>query len=138
MIDTGLSSASGLVFSPDHGLFFAAESSTRWVYSYVVKPDGTLTDKQAFDWLHIDDIADNSGAEDLAMDQHGNLYVASSIGIQICDQNGRVRAILPLPVRSGRVRSLCFGGEHFNWLYATDGRRVFKRHLKCARCSALG
>ncbi len=129
LVDEGLSSASGMVFSPDHALFFAAEASSKWVYSYAVKPDGTLMDKQPFDWLHTDDITGMSGAMDLATDKHGNLYVATEIGIQVCDQNGRVRAILPLPVRAGSVRSLCFGGEHFDFLYATDGHRVFRRRL---------
>ena len=38
---------------------------------------------------------------------------ATRMGIQVCDQNGRVRAILPLPTPCGPLRSLCFGGEHF-------------------------
>jgi sugar lactone lactonase YvrE len=130
LIDEGLASAAGLSFSPDHLLFFAAERDSKWVYSFVVKPDGTMTHKQPFDWLNVDDITGDSGAEDLAVDTHGNLYVATRIGIQICDQNGRVRAILPLPVRSGSVRSLCFGGERFDLLYATDGHRLYKRGLK--------
>jgi gluconolactonase len=118
------------VFSPDHLLFFAAEQDSKWVYSFVMKPDGALTYKQPFDWLNTDDVTGDSGAEDLAVDTHGNLYAATRIGIQICDQNGRVRSILPLPVRSGSVRSLCFGGERFDLLYATDGRRLYKRRLK--------
>ncbi len=117
-------------FHPTARLFFAAEKSTRWIYSYVVRPDGSFKDKQRFYWLHITDIESDSGAEDLAVDTHGNLYAATRMGIQICDQNGRVRAILPLPAPSGPVRSLCFGGEHFDFLYATDGKRLFVRKLK--------
>jgi sugar lactone lactonase YvrE len=130
LIDQGLSEASGLAFSPDNALFFAAEHSTKWVYSYIVQPDGSIADKQSFYWLHMTDIPNNSGAEDLAVDTLGNLYVATRMGIQVCDQNGRVRAILPLPPPSGRVRSLCFGGSNFDVLFATDGHRVFKRTLK--------
>jgi gluconolactonase len=130
VIDQGLSAASGIAFSPDGSLFFAAENSTKWVYSYVVQPDGSFADKQSFYWLHMTDIPNDSGAEDLAVDAHGNLYVATRMGVQVCDQNGRVRAILPLPTPCGPVRSLCFGGEHFDILYVTDGRQVFKRPLK--------
>ncbi len=130
LADEGLLSASGLAFSPDGSLFYAAEKSTRWVYSYVVQPDGSFKDKQRFYWLHITDLINDSGAEDLAVDSHGNLYVATRMGVQVCDQNGRVRAILPLPAPSGPVRSLCFGGEHFEFLYATDGAQVFMRRLK--------
>jgi len=129
-VDQGLFSASGIAFSPDGSLFFAAENSTKWIDSYIVHPDGSLADRQPFYWLHMTDIPNNSGAEDLAVDMHGNLYVATRMGIQVCDQNGRVRAILPLPTPCGPVRSLCFGGEHFDVLYATDGVQLFKRPLK--------
>jgi sugar lactone lactonase YvrE len=129
-LDQGLLAATGIAFSPDGSLFFAAENSTKWIYSYVVQPDGTLIDKQPFYWLHMTDIPNNSGAEDLAVDTHGNLYAATRMGIQVCDQNGRVRAILPLPTPCGPARSLCFGGEHFDMLYITDGKQIFKRHLK--------
>jgi len=133
LLDQGLLSASGLAFSPDGALFFAAENATQWIYSFVVASRGSqnfLLDKQRFYWLHMTDIPNNSGAEDLTVDTHGNLYVATRMGVQVCDQNGRVRAILPLPAPSGPVRSLCFGGRHFDVLYVTDGRQVFKRHLK--------
>ncbi len=128
--DEGLASASGVAFSPDGGLFFAAEKTTKWIYSYVVQPDGSLRDKQAFYWLHMTDIPNDSGAEDLAVDTHGNLYAATRMGIQVCDQNGRVRAILPLPAPSGPSRSLCFGGAQFDMLYVTDGKQVFTRRMK--------
>jgi gluconolactonase len=133
LVDQGLLSASGLAFSPDGALFFAAESTSKWIYSFVVTPGGSpnpFEDKQRFYWLHMTDIPNNSGAEDLAVDTHGNLYVATRMGVQVCDQNGRVRAILPLPSPSGPARSLCFGGPRFDVLYATDGRQIFKRRLK--------
>src|ERR1700721_4694450 len=76
------------------------------------------------------DIPNDSGAEDLAVDTRGILYVATRMGIQVCDRNGRVRAILPLPTPCGPVRALCFGGEKNDLLMATDGHRIFKRKLK--------
>ena len=130
MVDQGLFSASGVAFSPGGSLFYAAEKTTKWIYSYVVQPDGSFGDKQAYFWLHMTDIPNDSGAEDLAVDTHGNLYAATRMGIQVCDQNGRVRAILPLPAPSGPVRSLAFGGEHFDVLYVTDGKQVFTRRMK--------
>jgi sugar lactone lactonase YvrE len=130
MVDQGTLSATGIGFSPDGSLFYVAEKTTKWIYTYVVQPDGTFADKQPYFWLHMTDIPNDSGAEDLALDTHGNLYVATRMGIQVCDQNGRVRAILPLPTPSGPVRSLCFGGEHMDVLYVTDGTQVFSRRMK--------
>ena len=130
VVDEGLHSVSGIAFSTDGTLFFAAEKTTKWIYSFVVQPDGTLTDKQPFYWLHTDDITGESGAEDLAVDTHGNLYVATRLGVQVCDQSGRVRAILPLPTPCGPARGICFGGPQFDELYVTDGTHVFKRKMK--------
>ena len=47
------------------------------------------------------------------------------MGIQVCDQAGRVNAIIPTP--NGKVANLCFGGPEFDILYATCGDKVFKR-----------
>jgi len=75
------------------------------------------------------DIPNESGAQEMVLDTRGNLYVATRMGIQVCDRNGRVRAILPLPTPSGPVRSLCWAGQHFEYLVATDGQRIFKRRM---------
>ncbi len=118
VIDQGLSAASGIAFNADGSLLFAAERSTKWIYSYLAQTDGSLIDKQPFYWLHMTDIPNDSGAEDLAVNTNDYLFAATRMGIQACDQNGRVRAILPLPTPCGPVRSLCFGGPKFDEFYA--------------------
>ena len=134
-LDEGLSAASGLAFSPDKAVLFAAERTTRYVYSYICQPDGSLLDRQPFFWLHLADMPNESGAEDMAVSHTGDLFVATRMGVQVADPNGRVRAILPLPTPCGPLRSLAFGGEGFNVLYATDGNKVFRRQLKAVGCN---
>lgn len=129
-MDHGLFPATGVAFQPDGALFYAAESSSRWVYSYIVRPDGTFADRQPFYWLHGTDELSNAGAQDLANDKAGFLYVATRMGIQVCDLRGEVGAIISLPTPCGPVRSLCFGGPNFDTLYATDGKQLFKRKMK--------
>ena len=123
LLDTGLRRATGLVMTPDHALLFAAEGSTHWVYSYVLQSDGRLGDKQRFYWLHTaegeDGTDEGSGATDMAEDAQGNLYVATRMGVQVCDRNGRVEGILTLP--QGQVSSLCFGGKALDTLYIVCG-----------------
>jgi enterochelin esterase-like enzyme len=135
ILDTGIRSASGLAFSPDGNLLFVAEAHSHWIVSFVRRPDGTLADRQRFYWLHgaedPDDAGDTSDASDLAVDRLGNLYVATRLGIQVCDRNGRVEAILTLPEAPGQaVASLCFGDPDFQTLYAAAGQRIFRRRLK--------
>ncbi|GAB4012618.1 SMP-30/gluconolactonase/LRE family protein [Spirosoma migulaei] len=126
-VDTGLMSATGVTLSPDQTLLYVADNRSHWVYSFSIKPDGTLANKQKYYWLHAPDTADDAGANGLKTDRDGRLYVASRLGIQVCDQAGRVNAILPIPNRN--VSNICFGGSNFDILYATCGDKVYKRKL---------
>jgi gluconolactonase len=50
------------------------------------------------------------------------------MGLQVCDQPGRVNCIIPTP--NGKVSNLTFGGERFDILYCTCGDKVYKRRVK--------
>jgi sugar lactone lactonase YvrE len=105
------------------------------VYSYQVQPDGSLAHKQRYYHLHMLDTADDSGADGMRVDRDGRLYVATRMGIQVCDQMGRVNCILPTP--NGRCSNLCFGGENFDTLFATCGDRVYQRKVKVRGANAF-
>jgi sugar lactone lactonase YvrE/enterochelin esterase-like enzyme len=128
VVDTGLKFSNGITLSPDQTLLYVADTHTHWVYSFQVQPDGSLTAKQRYYHLHVPDTADDSGADGMRVDRDGRLYVATRLGIQVCDQAGRVNCIIPTP--NGKIANLCFGGENGDTLFATCGDRVFKRKLK--------
>jgi sugar lactone lactonase YvrE len=129
-VDTGLKCANGIALSPDQSLLYVSDYRSHWVYSYVIQPDGSLTNKQRYYWLHERDVDDDAGPDGMRCDRAGRLYVATRMGIQVCDQAGRVQCILPTP--NDRVVNLTFGGEKFDTLYATCGDKVFKRKLNVA------
>ncbi len=136
IVDTGLKFANGITVSPDQSLLYVNDSRSHWVYSYQIQPDGTLAFKQKYYHLHSPDNADDSGADGMRVDRDGRLYVATRMGIQMCDQAGRVNCILPTP--NGRVSNLCIGGENFDTLFAACGDKVFMRKLKVkAACAFL-
>ncbi len=66
------------------------------LWQYTIDENGNEQNGQPFYWLHS---YDNSLLTVSAMefDGAGNLWVVTNAGIQICDQNGRVRGILMLP-----------------------------------------
>jgi sugar lactone lactonase YvrE len=128
VVDTGLKFANGLALSPDQTLLYVADSRSKWVYSYQVQLDGTLRHKQRFFHLHEPDTAEDAGPDGIEVDSLGRVYVATRLGIQVCDQPGRVNCILPTP--NGKVSNLCFGGEKFDTLYATCGDKVYRRKMK--------
>jgi gluconolactonase len=134
IVDTGLKYANGITLSPDQTLLYVADYRSHWVYSYLIQPDGTLLYKQRFCWLHVPDTSDQSNADGMRVDRDGRLYVATAMGIQVCDQAGRVQCIIPTPNR--RLSNLSFGGEHFDTLFATCGDRVYKRKLKVVGANA--
>ena len=128
VVDTGLKFSNGVTLSPDQSLLYVAESRSHWVYSYQIGNDGSLAFKQRYYHLHTPDTADDAGADGLRVDRDGRLYVATRMGVQVCDQAGRVNCIIPTP--NGKVSNLAFGGEAFDTLFATCGDRVYKRKLK--------
>jgi sugar lactone lactonase YvrE/enterochelin esterase-like enzyme len=128
VVDTGLKFSNGITLSPDQSLLYVADSRSHWVYSYQVQPDGSLAHKQRYYHLHVPDTADDSGADGLRTDLDGRLYVATRMGIQVCDQAGRVNCIIPTP--NGRVANLNFGGADFDILYAACGDRIYQRKVK--------
>ena len=134
VVDTGLKYANGIALSPDQTLLYVAGYRSHWVYSYVVRPDGTLADKQRYYWLHEPDTDDQSFADGLKVDRNGLLYVATRLGIQVCDQAGRVNLIIPTP--NGRCTNLVFAGEKFDTLYATCNDKVYKRKLAVTGANA--
>jgi sugar lactone lactonase YvrE/enterochelin esterase-like enzyme len=131
----GVKFTNGVTLSPDQSLLYVADYASHWVYSYQIQPDGSLAHKQRYYHLHAPDTADDSGADGMRADRDGRLYVATRLGLQVCDQAGRVNAIIPTP--NGRVANLCFGGEKFDTLFATCGDRVYKRKVKVQGAQAF-
>jgi gluconolactonase len=134
VIDTGLRFPNGITLSPDQSLLYVADYASHWVYSYQAHPDGTLANKQRFFHLHTPDTADAAGADGIRVDRDGRLYVTTLMGIQVCDQAGRVNCIIPTP--NGKIANLCFGGADFQTLIATCGDRVYQRKVKVRGANA--
>jgi gluconolactonase len=128
IVDSGLRFSNGITLSPDQSLLYVDDYRSHWVYSYQIQPDGSLAHKQKYFHLHVPDTDDDSGADGMRVDRDGRLYVATRLGLQVCDQAGRVNCIIPTP--NGKVSNLGFGGENFDTIYATCGDKVYKRKVK--------
>ena len=107
---------------------FVADSRSHCLRSFIIQPDGSLAHGQRFHHLQVPDTADDSGADGIRCDRDGRVWVATRMGIQVCDQVGRLACIIPTP--NGRVSNLCFGGPEFDMLLATCGDRVFVRKVR--------
>ncbi len=127
-LDKDLKGASGVALSPDGLWLFVAQSLSRTGLSYRVQSDGTVDAREAFYDFYVPAWADDSGAAGIGMDRDGLAYVATRMGVQVFDRNGRVAAVLPLPGNNAGT-SLCFGGHDFDTLYVASGGKVYYRKL---------
>ena len=68
----------------------------------LIRNDGTRYAAQRFYWLHS---YNNDGLQKggMTFDGDGYLWVLTDAGIQVCDQNGRVRAIFDLPFDARKI-----------------------------------
>ena len=119
----------GVRLSPDERLLLVADTGTKWVWSFQVQADGSLAHGEAFYRLETADESSVSGADGMTVDSEGHLYVTTDLGIQVCDQPGRVVAILSKP-HAGSLSNAVFAGPNLDWLYVTAGDRVYRRHLR--------
>lgn len=133
--NTGIPHAGGMALSPDRSLLYVADSASRWIYSFQIQPDLSLAYGQKYYHLVLGDEARDAGTVGLAVDRDGRLYAATSLGIQACDQAGRVTAIIPTP--AGEASSVTFGGGDFDTLYAGAGNVVYRRKVKVHGANAF-
>ena len=123
----------GISLSPDQSMLYVSDPNGKWVWSYQMQSDGSLANGEPFFRLETMDEASASGAAGMTTDSKGLLYVATLLGIQVCDAQGRVVAILNRPEQadpsSGPVAGVAFGGPNHEYLYAVVENKVFRRHL---------
>jgi gluconolactonase len=128
IVDSGIA-YSGICLTPDQSLLLASDRHGQFVYSFHINPDGTLADRQPYHHLRIPDGGMESGAQGMAVDTHGTLYVCTDLGIQMCDQAGRMVGIISAP-RGAVLSNIVFCGAGFDEMYASGCGRIFKRKVK--------
>ncbi len=118
---------------PDGSGLIVTDYDSRSSWSFRFGKDGALIDGEPFYHLEIPDGLEQgalrSGARGVAFDDQGYAYFATELGVQICDQWGRVTGIIRKPW-PGVITDVAFGGTDRQTLYVTAGKRVYRRHLR--------
>jgi len=102
----------------------AVPGQSRMLQSVIDPATGNRIYPQVFYYLHATE-ADDADVRDMEFDSNGNLWALTADGIQICDQNGRVRAIIRLPLKEDIIAISVMDGRVV--LTASDGRRFTRR-----------
>ena len=99
------------------------------VWQYLLL-DGKPACGEPFYWLHNDNSRPLK-IQTITFDGKGNLWAVTGMGVQICDQNGRVRAILRLPrdISIDAINEITISGGYV-WLFTPNGD--WRRRLNVA------
>lgn len=108
----------GIQLSPNERTLYVANTLGEHILAYDVARDGSISNKRNFAKLEGFKKADNgtwsSGADGLAIDAKGRLYVASTAGIQVFNAKGDGLGIITLPKAP---QNLAFAGKNKDFLY---------------------
>lgn len=128
--------ANGIELSPDGKLLYVNNTYhdkdrmsdvSDHVAVYDVNDDGTLSNKRLFCQLYLtpseyDGETRNSSADGCAIDEEGNLYQATAIGVQIFNSKGEYIGTIHTPYFPVNV---CFGGEDGTTLYMMCWDKIY-------------
>jgi sugar lactone lactonase YvrE len=158
--EIGLLEPSNLALSPDQSMLVVTDAHSRYSWSFQIAADGTLINGEPFYRLEVPEtaISSQSGArassEDAELtlssrqggtrgaveDVNGNVYFATTLGIQVAMQNGRIMQILNPPDPStpdALLTALTFAGANGNnWLYVAENGKLFRRPVKVTGANA--
>ena len=69
-------------------------------------------------------------ALEIAVDNSGNMYRGTILGIEMESASGRMDMILNPPKYGSAVSHVAFGGADRDWLYAVQDGKLYRRQTK--------
>jgi gluconolactonase len=118
----------GIILSPDEKTLYVANTLGAFIVAFDVQADGSVRNQRNFARLggiRMTNQGVRSGADGLAVDDAGRLYVASTIGVQVFSPEGRALGTIPIGLPDG-PQNLAFAGTDKKTLYVVGDGAVWK------------
>jgi sugar lactone lactonase YvrE len=90
-----------------------------------------LSHKQEFGTLQVADGKGDCGADGMTIDSTGRVYVATQLGLQVFDTQGRLSGIIEKPDGAWLANAV-FAGPALDTLYVTASTQVLKRKINAS------
>jgi gluconolactonase len=116
----------GIQLSPDEKVLYVANTYGEHVLAYDIGANGKIGARRNFaklDGYRKTDTGYSSGADGLAVDAAGRLYVASTAGIQVFSNKGEALGIIALPKPP---QNLAFAGAGKKTLYVVGRGAAYR------------
>lgn len=113
----------GVALAPDGRTLYVDDTTGVSVYAYDVRADGGLTNRRALIRLRDIKPGQESGADGMAVDREGRIFVTTVTGVQMFDPGGTYLGTIPIPQRATNV---AFAGPGKGTLYVTAGTALYR------------
>lgn len=138
-VERGIANPNGVLLSPDEKTLYANDKDGEYLLAFDVASDGTLANRRQFAKYvsltvpgHPDPLlAEDNGADGLAVDSEGRLYVATNLGVEVFSPRGEHLGVIPA-VWGGesfnlrKPQNVAFAGPDRKTLYMVGAGAVFK------------
>ena len=117
----------GIQLSKDEKTLFVANTQGEHILAYDIAADGSISNRRNFakldGWKAGEDGSWSSGADGLALDDEGRLYVASNAGVEVFNDKGEALGVIPVPKKP---QNLAFAGPGKSTLYVVGRGAAYK------------
>ncbi|MEO6185473.1 MAG: SMP-30/gluconolactonase/LRE family protein, partial [Steroidobacteraceae bacterium] len=126
-IATDIARPNGVALSPDERTLYVANTSGESIYAYKLGRNGEVKKRSDFARLVVPPPANGdtpgSGADGLAVDEKGRLYVATTLGVQVFTEDGKPLGIIAMPKTP---QNLAFSGPNKGVLFVVGRGSVYR------------
>ena len=120
----------GIQLSPDEKTLYVNDTGGEYLLAFDVRPDGTVGSQRQFakyEGVRKTETGFASGADGLAVDSEGRVYIAVPVGVQVVSPKGMTLGVIPLP---GSPQNLAFAGPDKKTLYVVGRGNVYKIQMQ--------
>ena len=132
-IADGIVRPNGIQLSPDEKTLYVNDTSGEYVLAFAIKPDGSVGNRRNFAKYPTVTTTPaggfNSGADGLAIDNDGRVYVVSLGGVHVFSPKGDLLGTIPLSLPG---QNIAFAGADKKTLYIVGRGAAFKVRLLTA------
>jgi gluconolactonase len=124
-----LPNPNGVILSIDEKTLYVIPTGQPQMMQYPIEAPGKIGKGKVFCTLKGPEGKKAGGGDGLTIDEKGNLYITSGLGLQVFDPAGKLLGIISLPEQPANVT---FGGADFKTLYVTARTSLYTVRMEVA------